>query len=297
MIENKKIKGTGYKLSDMQTVSYVDANYPHAIVDENGNWVADAAPSFTPILPQKSSGKMAIAFCSDSSYFPGLIPAISSVRQYHPEIPLVVIDRGLTKIQVAYLRQFADVFPSSNQLPELPLWGKLDVSLLDYERVIYLDSDVILLDRISDLLKTKAEFAAVKNLDWGVKENFTNSQILQKYGINPETPAFNAGVFSIDNQVWGNGKLLDEAMKVYQEIGEYFIYDDQSVLQILMNSTGHQIEFLDDEYNAIAECWGWNDSIKKVRILHYAGDEIKPWNPLCKQPKLEYFFDHSKIKQ
>lgn len=297
MFENKKINGTGYKLSNMQTVLYVDANYPHAIVDVNGNWVADVDPSFTTVVPQKSSGKTAIAFCSDSSYFPGLIPAISSVRQFHPEIPLVVIDRGLTDIQSAYLQQFADVFPSSNQLPELPLWGKLDVSLLNYERVIYLDSDVILLDKIPDLLETKAEFAAVKNLDWGVKENFTNSQVLQKYGIKPETQAFNAGVFMIDNRIWGKGKLLHEAMKIYQEIGEYFVYDDQSALQILMNCNEHQIEFLDDGYNAISECWDWSDTTKKVRVVHYAGDEIKPWNPLCKQPKLEYFFAHSKIRQ
>lgn len=278
-------------------VAYVDANYPHAEIDEYGNWSADDSPSFWPIVPQKTVGTIAFVFNSDKVYFAGLMPAINSVRKYHPEIPLVVLDRGLTAIQSDYLRQFADVVPSSNSLPDVPLWGKLDVSLLNFERIIYLDSDVLLLDSIPDLLQTQAEFAAIRNLDWGIKENFTDPCVLQRYGIDPDAPAFNAGVFSIDNRIWGNGRLLNEAVELYREIGETFVYHDQSALQILMNRAVGQVTFLPDEYNAISECWNWHDVTKKPRIIHYAGDEFKPWNPLCKQPKLEYFFEFSKIKR
>jgi lipopolysaccharide biosynthesis glycosyltransferase len=291
------MKGTGYIWSDMDTVRYVDAHYPHAMVDENGEWYADDYPTFGPVVGPRDSRMTVVVLSSDQSYFPGLMPAILSIRQQHPDAPLVVIDCGLTQVQVRYLQQFAEVFPSSNPLPELPAWARFDLSLLNYERVVYLDSDLIVVDTVPDLLRTDCEFAAVRNLDWRVRENFADARVLAKYGIDPDAPAFNSGVFSIDNRAWGQGRLLRYAMSIYSEIGHSLIYPDQAALQIIMNSGGHRVTFLSDGYNAIAECWDWRRRDECVRIIHYAGNEIKPWNPSCTYPKLECFFAHSKIKR
>jgi lipopolysaccharide biosynthesis glycosyltransferase len=281
----------------MDMVYYVDGLYPHAKVDDNGDWYAEDDPVFGPILGPRDPHQAAIAFSSDRLYFPGLMPALLSVRVHHPEVPLVVIDCGLTPIQSRYLQQYAEVIPSSNLLYEIPAWARFDVSLLNYDRVVYLDSDIVVLNKITDLLRTEAEFAAVKNLDWAIKENFADPCVLKRYSIDPNAPAFNAGVFSIDNRLWGKGRLLQEAMRIYKEIGEFFTYADQSALQVLMNYDGHRVTFLDDGYNAIAECWDWQNRESCAHIIHYAGDEIKPWDPLCKYPKLDWFFAYSKIKR
>lgn len=291
------MRGTGYTLSNMEMVYYVDGTYPHAVVEENGDWHADENRKYGPVVGPRNPHETVVVFSSDQSYFPGLIPAIRSLQEHHPEIHIVVIDCGLTDHQSRYLKQFAEVFASTYSVPDIPAWARFDVSLLNYDRVVYLDSDIIVLRKIPGLLETDAPFAAVKNLDWGVKENFKDPRVLDYYNIDPDTPAFFGGGFSIDNRLWGNGKLLREAMRVYNDVGCSFVYADQSALQIIMYSDGNSVTYLEDEYNAIAECWDWERKNEIARVIHYAGDEIKPWNPLCAYPKLEHFFNYSKIKR
>lgn len=291
------MKGTNYTLSNMEVVYYVDEHYPHAMVYDNGDWQAEDAPVFETITVPRNPHQTAIVLSSDRLYYPGLIAAMTSVRKFHPQVPLVIIDNGLTDPQVRFLRQFAEIIRSLNPLPEIPAWARFDISRLDYDRVVYLDVDIILVREITELLQTDAEFAAVRNLDWAIKENFLDPTVLEKYGVDADAPAFNAGVFSIDNRKWGKSRLAQEAMQIYRQIGHTFAYADQSALQIIMNSNGSSVTFLDDGYNAIAECWDWQNRGDSVRIVHYAGDEIKPWSPLCRYPRLDLFFAHSKIRR
>jgi lipopolysaccharide biosynthesis glycosyltransferase len=295
--ERSEMKGNNYTLSNMDMVYFVDGLYPHASVNDDGDWQAEDNPVFDAVIETRDPHQTAIAFSSDRSYFPGLMAAMTSVRKFHPQTPLVIIDDGLTISQVSFLRQYAEVVRSSNPLPGIPAWARLDVARLKYDRVVYLDADIILVREIPELLETNAEFAAVKNLDWPIKENFSDPTVLKEYGIDADAPAFNAGVFSIDNCKWGKSRLAQEALKIYHRIGYAFAYADQSALQVLMNLNGSSVTFLDDGYNAIAECWDWQNQGDSVRIVHYAGDEIKPWHPLCKYPMLDLFFAHSKIKR
>src|SRR2546429_4275722 len=183
------MNGHSYSLSNMETVYYVDARYPHATVDVNGNWYAEDAPRYEPIIEPRDNHQTAIVFSSDQRYFPGLMPALLSVQTHHPKVPLVVIDEGLTPQQVRYLQQYAEVFPSSNSLRDMAMWSCFDISFLNYDRVVYLDSDIIVLREIPALLEADAEFAAVRNLDWKIGENFTDSHILERYKVNPQAPA------------------------------------------------------------------------------------------------------------
>jgi lipopolysaccharide biosynthesis glycosyltransferase len=291
------MEGTGYVLSNMEMVNWVDAHYPHATVDEAGNWKADDEPRYSPPIGPGDPHQTAIAFSSDQAYFAGLMPALLSVLDHHANMPLVVIDDGLTKAQVRYLQQYCEVFPSRNPLKEYPPWSCLDVSFLNYDRIVYLDSDTITIRSLPALIESKAEFAAVRNIDWTIKENFHDPAILDRYGIALDVTAFNAGVFSIDNCIWGDGRLFHEAKKIYDEVGSSFIYPDQSVLHILMNTPDRRVTFIENGYNVMAECWDWYQPLKELRLIHYAGNEIKPWNPLCRYPKLELFFSYSKIRR
>jgi lipopolysaccharide biosynthesis glycosyltransferase len=293
---SKAMNGTNYTLSNMETVYYVDGYYPHAVVNDDGDWQAEDDPVFEAIQRPRDPHQTAIVFSSDRLYYPGLVAAMSSVRRFHPEVPLVIIDDGLTFSQVRFLQQYAEIVSSSNPLPNIPAWARFDISRINYDRVVYLDADVILVRKITELLETDAEFAAVRNLDWAIKENFLDTTLLKEYDIDADAPAFNAGVFSIDNRKWGEARLAQEALQLYRRFGHTFAYADQSALQVIMNSNGASVTFLDDSYNAIAECWDWQNHSDRVHIIHYAGDEIKPWNPHCKYPMLHLFFAHSKIK-
>lgn len=289
------IKGDGYLLENVDVVRYVDDHYPHAIVEPDGTWYADKYPHFKAPVQSCDKECTVTVFSADAKYYAGLVPSMLSFREHHPESHIVILDRGLTSIQCLYLAQYAEIVQSNNCVPEIEAWGRFEVSLLKYQRIIYLDSDIIVLKPLTDMHLTHAEFAAVKNLDWKVTENFSEPSVLERYGIPPDLPAFFAGGFSIDNKVWGNGRLLEAANRIYAESGKYFLYGDQSALQIVMYEHGHRITYLGDEYNAIAECWDWENKSDLAYVIHYAGDAIKPWHPTCNYPMLHIFFKYSKI--
>jgi lipopolysaccharide biosynthesis glycosyltransferase len=290
------VEGDRYTLQNTDVVRYVDAHYPHAVVDVGGHWCAEAEPEYLPIVGPVEPDQAVAVFSSDQAYFPGLIPALFSFRAHHPHIHIVVFDCGLTTAQGRYLQQFAEVVVSGNYVSDVPAWARFEVSLLPYARVVYLDSDIIVLNKLSAMFDTDAEFAAVRNLDWKITENFTDPSPLETYGISPDVPAFFAGGFSIDNRVWGGGRLLEESLRVYQDSGTAFLYADQSALQLIMHSR-NIVTFIGDEYNAIAACWDWEQRAHEARVIHYAGDEIKPWDPRCQYPGLDYFFAYSKIRR
>lgn len=247
----------------------------------------------TDLNTSVDSKSTVVVFSCDQKYFPGFLPALRSLKRFHPQVHVVLIDIGLNQNTRSYISQFVEVVQFNNQMEHNPAWGRFALSLLNYRRVVYLDCDIIVLKPLDDLFNSNAEFVAVKNLDWRVSDNFTTPKVLEKYNISPNLPAFNAGVFSIDNRKWGEGKLLDEAWKVYKDIGESFTYGDQSALQILMNRYESQIAFIGEEYNAFAEHWNWEVLQSSARLIHYTG-EIKPWHQGCSSPKKEFFFYYSK---
>lgn len=292
-----EVRGSGYTIHSMDVVRSVDELHPEACVDEEGNWWAEEPPVYGPALRPRDPNQPAIVFCCDRSYFPGLQAALASLREIHPDVPVVILERGLSERQIKYLSQFAEVYPSASELPPGPEWARFEISLLPYARIVYLDCDLIVLDRLDALLNTSDEFVAVRNLDWTIADNFYSNEPIEAFGVDPGLPAFNSGIFSINNRVWGNGVLLREAVRVWRASADSLRYGDQPVLQIIMNTNGRLVTFLDDHYNAIAECWDAERTYEGIRILHFAGDEIKPWDPRCRYPQLNRFFQFSKIRQ
>lgn len=295
--EHFKVRGHGYTINSMDIVRSVDELHPEASVDDHGNWWAEEAPVFRPPVRPQDPDQPAVLFCCDRGYFAGLQAALASLRAIHADVPVVVLERGLSERQVRYLSQFAEVHASASELPAGTEWARFELSLLPYSRIVYLDCDLIILDRLDELLYASADFVAVRNLDWTIADNFYSNEPITAFGVDPTRPAFNSGVFSIDNRVWGNGHLLREAIQVWRATVESLRYGDQPVLQIIMNSKGRFVTFLDDSYNAIAECWDSARGYDDIHILHYAGDEIKPWDPRCRYPQLDRFFHFSKIRR
>lgn len=292
-----QVGGAGYTIHSMDVVRYVDELHPGACVDEQGNWSAEEPAAYGPALRPRDSNQPAIVFCCDRAYYPGLQAALASLRVIHPDVPLVILERGLSDQQVRYLSQFAEVYPIASELPASAQWARFELSLLPYSRIVYLDCDLIVLDSLDALLNATEDFVAVRNLDWTIADNFDSPEPIKAFGVDPSLPAFNSGVFSINNRVWGGGTLLREGIRVWRASADPLPYGDQAVLQIIMNTAGRRVTFLDDYYNAIAECWDATRTYDGIRVLHYAGDEIKPWDPRCRYPQLNRFFQFSKIRR
>lgn len=286
-------KGNNYTKSYPEVISFVDSNFPHAIVDEFGNWFAESNPFFAPNRKDLSND-IAFVFSTDKNYYPGLVVALRSLLELHDNIPIIIIERDLSEMQKRYLTQFAQIIPARRFIPEHVAWDRFDISFLKYKRIVFLDCDIVILNPLNDFINSKSDFSAVKNLNWTVKENFKTSSALVKYGIPFEKPAFFAGGFSINNEVWGNGRLFYEASELFYSEWNEFIYGDQSALQIIMYRNNSKIEYLDETNNALAECWDWKNRRNDAKVIHYTG-ELKPWHKGSNQLEEKYLFKYSKI--
>ncbi len=164
-----------------------------------------------------------------------------------------------------------------------------------YDKVLYLDSDLIIEGDVAELFDTElgdSLLAAVRDVDYAgnlnmpdhTRINYTNRVLKMK---NPYD-YFQAGVLLL------NARAMREAYTTKQWL-EYasvpeFIYDDQDVLNAHCEG---RVRFLDPSWNVMHDCgcrvgnvFSWapaqlfNDYLtarSHPKIRHYAGFE-KPWN-------------------
>jgi lipopolysaccharide biosynthesis glycosyltransferase len=141
--------------------------------------------------------------------------------------------------------------------------------LKDINRVIYLDSDVIVAGRIDELWETDLEGVVA-----GVVKD-----------LNADY--FNAGVMLLDLDRWRTSaitKLCLDWLSVHNETVKFW---DQDVLNAVL--TG-RVKFLPEKWNFLETNTSPAAMVARdIRIIHFAGKH-KPWNYYCEHSlKAEYF--------
>lgn len=286
-------RGTGYLLDNPDVVRAVDSLFPDALIHPDGSWeVAQGARTPAREVPNPE-GREAVIYCSNQDFFPGLRASLRSLLHFHPEVPVIVISWDLSPAQEAYLAGFATVVPRRPELPGDPTWGRLGLFHTKVRRAVYLDADTVILRPIDELFSFQAPFAAAPNLDWALRENFSDLGVLREQGVDPELPAFNAGVLVVDVPHWGT-RLYDELLDLEQRYGGSFLLGDQSALHLAFNRSPYPFAWLPERFNALAEFWDWENDPDTPNIVHYAGPD-KPWQPAYKYPMQELFLRWSTI--
>ena len=170
----------------------------------------------------------------------------------------------------------------------LPLWGRMPVSTYfklglpdllpeNVEKVLWLDSDVIVLDDVAELWDQSLEGARLAAVAdsvvpfagsaWGISHH-------RELGIDPRARYFNAGVMLIDVAGWRRDGIAAKAFDYLHRFGESVTFWDQEGLNAA----------LAEQWVALDERWNHNASLprKKSRgqelpaIVHFAG-RLKPW--------------------
>lgn len=211
----------------------------------------------------------------DDDYFPGFVVLLKSLTLNNPgsSADLVVLHDGLSADNAARIRvlrpdaRFIRVDPApyerfrkgdaSNYLFTKAYFILDAFRLRDYDRVITLDTDMVVLGEIDHLFDHPAPFAAVPQLlfdDEGVK--------------------FNSGLL-----VFGREHMSDEFVARLERTGVEGTYEldkhDQGILNAVLGGNYHR---LDRTYN-----WVKRASVRgethpdDVRVLHFTG-KYKPWS-------------------
>lgn len=153
------------------------------------------------------------------------------------------------------------------------------------DKILYLDSDVIVNENISSLYETTIEnhiIAAAK--DAQTIENFENTD-------------FNAGILLINNKKWRENNITKQAIDFISQNSDDFKNKkypnlDQDILNRIIKK--ELVKEIPIKYNFVTANISSMRKPASITIFHFAGN-LKPWGNSNFIPLKKYFFKYSDI--
>ena len=158
----------------------------------------------------------------------------------------------------------------------------------NFEKVIYLDSDIIVNHDISDLYGYEMNghaLAAVRDVKCSYLEEHRKN-----IGIEDSSMLFNAGVLLVDVKRFQSERIKEKCLEAllldYKSKGRKYVFADQDLLNVTLRGN---IEFLPMCWNFQWQYMWRTESVfddcigqylfesNDPKIIHYAGDK-KPWS-------------------
>ena len=148
-------------------------------------------------------------------------------------------------------------------------FNRLEIFKLNYDKIIFFDTDMLILSNIDDLFDVSAPFGAVyhKYPD-GVDSSTLNNTFLYNNKQFDPSRSFNAGLMIVAKQFL-SCNVYEELVKIstsYRWLG------NQGPINVFFND---KVKLLDDSYFVTTPELTYQ-LFKSAKILHFAG-ETKPW--------------------
>lgn len=216
---------------------------------------------------------VALVTMVNQDFIKGFKAMLNSLMVHNPwfNLPIVVLDLDLSLDNRIALRKryenivFKDIekdnyknVPFESTAKKLQCtYYKLDAFLLEeYDRIVFIDSDCLILDNIEKLFLCTSGFSAVKGYDSG-------NDIMRR--------DINSGVFVV-NKEYLNGKTYKDLIAI-SEKGHKM--PDQATINIYFKN---KIEYLDKVFNVekrMLYTKNFKPILNSAKILHFVAE--KPW--------------------
>ncbi len=240
-----------------------------------------------------------VAMAANRNYFAGLSATLLSLLRSNKSncFCVNIIDGGLSALQKRFLKRKVSSANSENQLVFhslnegtfrgfTPDYGNsymtyariLIGSLLLNDRVIYLDTDLLIAANIKPLWDL--------NLDGKVVAAAPDPSIKHLKDDHPSEPKscdskyFNSGVIVIDLNAWREIKAQDQLLRMIRESPERYRWWDQTAMNSLFEG---RVLFVDPSWNTFADSVDFKNHTRG-RIFHYVGG-AKPWSRYLNSPE------------
>ncbi len=157
----------------------------------------------------------------------------------------------------------------------------------ELDKILYLDSDVVVSGDISELWNMNidgAYLACVPNL-------YSNryKKIFSEYVQFDETfQYYNAGVMLVNLAKWREDSIESAFFEYIQNYGDTLLYADQDVLNCVIN---RNIIYLEDIWNA--QFLGYNTIPDNAKVIHFISGS-KPWNTYLNVPEYRLYYKYLK---
>lgn len=265
------------------------------------------------ILMEKRYGVVPVVTASDENYAPYLSVMIATALENCNKarrIKFYVIDDGLSEYSKQGLEETVNKYSSNASIQFLTVekdiyedflvsdhittTAYLRISLPnllakeDYKKVLYLDSDVLVLD---DIVKLYDEPLNGKTI--GAIIDPGQVKALERLGIDSDDLYFNSGVMVIDIDQWNKKEITEKTIYYLSENGDRIIYHDQDALNAVLYEDWEQLHpkwnmqtsLIFERHPAPNEKYErlYKEGNEKPSIVHFTGHD-KPWNTLKDHP-------------
>lgn len=271
-----------------------------------------------------------IAFAVSDSYVPMFATAVCSLLAHadpNRRYAIVVLETGITDQNKEELRRQVAAFPNASLMfydvrrfisgyhlttnnPHISVetYYRFVIPFLlkDYKKVVYLDSDLLVLDDIAKLYAVDLgddALAAVRDLDFigsvNTKDGRRKEYAQTELHLDDPYDYFQAGVLVINTARMRQMHSLEQWLGM--ATNSRYMYNDQDLLNKECQGT---VTFLDPSWNVMTDCaqrveavfsfapeplfTAYQQSRQHPRIIHYAGFE-KPWNNVWSDFAPEYW--------
>lgn len=218
-----------------------------------------------------------------NDYIPALFVLVKSIyKNTSKEFDFVVFEEEqISEENKCMFKEFKNIIfkPLENKMPTIKNDGRRKwninpnnrfsiFNLNQYDRIIFLDSDMICLSNIDELLDLNISFGAVYHPypDGLQSNNLTPYSTLYK-GFNFEK-SFNAGLMIIDKK-YLNDNTINNLISISKQ-SEWL--GNQGPLNVYFNN---KVTLLPDNY-FLSTPFLKNKDLSNIKFLHFGGDK-KPW--------------------
>ena len=262
-----------------------------------------------------TSEQINIAFAIDAKYTPHLETLIKSICYYNKNVNFYVLHNDIPrewfegiqcKLEKMGNNLFSihisdDIFKDYKTLEHISssssYYRLMIPKLINQDRVLYLDADIIVNGPLSDFYYSDLNGAPVGVVkDYGMGEHFPFPYLDASVSKN----YFNSGVLLIDCVKWRNEGLVDTLLQTVEEYGDQVLYGDQCILNIVLREKAKYYSFTENAQVQYIEAIKNRHNIKSISldatptIIHYAAKH-KPWdnhNPTLFEREKYWFFRH-----
>ena len=270
---------------------------------------------------------MNISFSIDNNYVPYCLITICSIceNNKNEEINFFILNRDISNNNKQLINDFVskyncnvtfleikidliNTFPintqyQTNKYISIETYFRLFLTELlpaEIEKIIYLDSDIIVCNSLKELWDTdisNVALAAVKDNEYYSVADYNRLRYEPKYGY------FNAGVLLINLKYWREHQSYNKFMNYIRDNPERLKKHDQDVLNFIFYN---EKKWLPLRYNLLVgfvckelpfPYLEWDDiyeAQKNPCIIHYS-DKIKPWFMDCLHPYKSLFYKYQKL--
>lgn len=275
-----------------------------------------------------------VVFAADGNYVPMVTTTIYSMLSNASTdrfYDITIMARGISWDQQQTMRRFIGAFPNAhlrfydvtrlvasyNLTTNNPHIGAetyyrflIQDALPFYNKVLYLDSDLIIEGDVAELFDVELGdnlLAAVRDIDYLGNLNMKNGERMSYtydvLGMDDPYDYFQAGVLLLNTEQLRRTVPAETWLTVSTD--EKYIYNDQDILNEYCEG---RVVFLEPDWNVMNDCGGrignvfsfapvdvldaFNDARTHEKVIHYAGFE-KPWNtPTC--DRREKYWDYAR---